>query len=298
MNADEHHSGVFLRVNPTTDTHPEQSRRATSMAKAIAVLAGPDGLGKSPTPQLRRLICPFCGAMTSDSGRCASCHARFDPLSRQASQNEMGPWFVRDSSSPHRPGCNYSTIKRLIENKVIEPNSVLRGPSTRQFWMLAKHVPGVSQLLGVCHNCGADVATDAFACGSCHETFSTDRDRQHLGLGPMRPLPGMGDVQLLAMRAEPAKGAEQVSGPSAIPLSPREERDQRSGGRRISDGDEEAVQSKSDAGLDAIKQVDELSRAVRALRRAWLVERKRSWIAVACAGLVCAFAMVVIMVRL
>jgi len=249
-------------------------------------------IGELASPKLRSLICPFCGGLTADSGRCQRCSARFDPLSRQASQNEMGPWFVRDESMPYRPGCNYSTIKRLVESGGIEENSVLRGPSTRQLWMLAKHTPGVAQMLGVCHNCGNEVEGDAFACGSCQEPFSADRDRQHLGLGPARPLPGMASVEILALRAEPPAGAELVSGPAAIPLVPQDSRG-RDGGRRKVDGD--GVQS-GEEGLDAVKRIDELGRSVRALRRAWVSERKKAWISVGCAGIITALALVIIVV--
>ncbi|CAN0595794.1 unnamed protein product, partial [Laminaria digitata] len=45
---------------------------------------------------------------------------------------------------------------------------------------------------------------DAFSCPSCEATFDVERDRQHLGLGPARPLPGQGLPEVLALHAEPA----------------------------------------------------------------------------------------------
>ena len=275
-------------------------RRVDSMERAMDVArwgsddggggGGGGGVGVGlASPKLRRLICPFCGALTADCGRCDGCHARFDPLSRQASQNEMGPWFVRDGSMPFRPGCSYSTIRRLVESGGIELNSVMRGPSTRQFWMLAKHTPGVAQLLGVCHNCGGDVEADAFACRLCQEPFSADRDRQHMGLGPARPLPGRARVEILALHAEPPAGAELVSGPSAIPVLARETRGGL--GRWVGDGGGDG-----EAGLEAIKRVDELGRAVESLKEAWKNERKRAWISVACAGGITVLAVLILLV--
>jgi hypothetical protein len=265
------------------------------MRRAMVVAFGEGGGGVLASPKLRNLICPFCGDLTADSGRCAHCHARFDPLSRQATQNEMGPWFVRDDSMPYRPGCSYSTIQRLIENGGIQANSVLRGPSTHQFWMLAKHTPGVAHLLGVCHSCGEAVEKDAFACRNCHAAFSTDRDRQHLGLGPTRPLPGRAPAQVLALHAEPPAGADSVAGPATIPLSP----DPRDGERRVSDRRSEhgtAAETGAEQELDTIAQIDELSRAVGTLRRAWVQERKRSWVSLVCAGAVTVLALVIILV--
>lgn len=287
-------------MHSTTLEHTEAdpSRRQESMRRAM-VTATATGFGENggagvlASPKLRTLICPFCGDITADSGKCGSCHARFDPLSRQASQNEMGPWFVRDDAMPYRPGCNFSTIQRLIETGAIEPNSVMRGPATRQFWMLAKHTPGVAQLFGLCHHCGKAVAKDAFACNSCGEGFSVDRDRQHLGLGVARVIAGREPIEMGEVKASPPEGVERVSGPSAIPLASAESRGG-GVGRRASDAD--VASDSGEVGLDAIRRIDELSRVVRTLRRAWLTERKRSWIALGCAGLITALSLVIVIV--
>ena len=185
-------------MNGVGTNQSEHSARSAVMEAAQGVA------GASPVPALRSLVCPYCGTITPDSGRCSGCSGRFDPLSRQATQNQMGAWSIRDDRQPFRPGCTYQTIARLIEQRKISPDTVLRGPSTRQFWTLARHTPGISQLLGVCHSCQTAVKTDAFACPSCHASFTIERDRQHLGLGPSRPLPGQGLPEVLAMHAEPA----------------------------------------------------------------------------------------------
>jgi len=160
--------------------------------------------GDPPTPRLRSIVCPYCGTVTPDGGRCTGCSGRFDPLSRQATQNQMGPWEIRDERVPFRPGCSYATLVRLITQGAVTPETVLRGPSTRQFWMLAKHTPGVGHRFGQCHNCGTQVKPDAFSCPSCQASFEVERDRQHMGLGPARPLPGQGLPEVLALHAEPA----------------------------------------------------------------------------------------------
>lgn len=284
-------------MHSTTLEHSEAdpSRRQESMRRAMVTAKSTEygGTETLASPKLRTLICPFCGDLTADTGLCNSCHARFDPLSRQASQNEMGPWFVRDQAMPYRPGCNFSTIQRLVESGAIELNSVIKGPGTRQFWMLAKHTPGVSQLFGVCHHCGNDVATDSFGCSLCGESFSVDRDRQHLGLGVARAIAGRGPIDMSGVQASPPEGVERVSGPSAIPLASAESRGG-GVGRRASDAD--VLSDSGEAGLDAVRRIDELSRAVRTLRRAWLTERKRSWIALGCAGLITALSLVIVMV--
>lgn len=163
--------------------------------------------GDPPKPMPRSVLCPYCGSATPGTDRCSACAGRFDPLSRQATQNHMGPWYVRDERSPHRPGCTYDTLCRLVDAGQVGPDSVIRGPSTRQFWTLARHTPGVAHRLGCCHNCRAPVSRDAFQCPSCQAAFVVDQDRQHLGVGEARPLPGKGTPEVLAMQAGGLGGA-------------------------------------------------------------------------------------------
>ncbi len=241
----------------TTSGHPEspsESRqRVMESASRIA--------GDTPSPQLRSLICPFCGSITPDTGRCKVCSARFDPLSRQATQNQMGPWCIRDEGSPFRPGCTYETLRRFIEQDVVGLDSVLRGPTTRQFWTLARHTPSIAHLLGVCHNCQCEVDRSSFQCPSCQASFAPERDRQHMGLGLSRPLPGQGNPEVLAVHAEPA-GTRNDTASSASARAP-------------------VRASTHEESVDAIAQ----------WRRAFDAERKRAWIAVVLAALVTVLAL-------
>ena len=142
-----------------------------------------------PTEQL---VCPFCGESRDESAMCPSCGGRTDPLSRQATQNEMGPWFVRDEAQPFRPGCRIETMERWVRTGRVQADSVIRGPSTHQNWVLATRAPGVARLFGLCHSCGESVGQEEVLCRSCGTLLTIERDRQHLGLSPVRPLPGQG----------------------------------------------------------------------------------------------------------
>lgn len=236
--------------------------RAGVMAEALAVA------GDLPTPQLRSLVCPYCGTVTPDSGRCGHCGGRFDPLSRQATQNQMGPWVIRDERMPFRPGCTYDTLIRLAELGKISTETVLRGPSTRQFWMLARHTPGVAHRLGLCHNCQSEVKPDAFSCPACHAPFTVERDRQHLGLGPARPLPGQGLPGVLAMHAEPAS----VPGGGAIASAPMP----RSPQSAAADPDSRA----GEAGAAALKQIEEANRLAKRWRAESAASRRNAWVVI------------------
>lgn len=148
----------------------------------------------------RAVLCPYCGVVSGTVHRCTGCGGHLDALSRQATQNAMGPWYVRDEQQPHRPGCSYDTLSKLCEQGKVTTESVVRGPGTGQFWMLARRVPGIAHRLGVCHSCQAPAKPDEYACRACGALFAGERDRQHLGLGPIRPLPGQESPEMVAAR--------------------------------------------------------------------------------------------------
>ena len=130
--------------------------------------------------------------------RCTQCSGHFDLLSRQRTQNGMGPWHIRDQVNPFHPGCSYETLVRMVKRGRVRLDTVLRGPTTRQFWGFARHTPGVSHLLGVCHACNAQVQSHATECPTCHASFVVGGDRQHLGLAPKQFLPGDADPSVIA----------------------------------------------------------------------------------------------------
>ena len=149
----------------------------------------------------KAVLCPYCGQVSRNIQSCQVCGGHLDALSRQATQNGMGPWQVRDQSRAFLPGCSYEVLVRMVRASRITPDTILRGPTTGQFWMLARRVPGVAHLLGNCHSCQAPAKPDEYACRACGAVFQGERDRQHLGLGPIRPLPGEGTPEMVAARA-------------------------------------------------------------------------------------------------
>ncbi len=140
--------------------------------------------------QEHALLCPYCGH-TQDSGRqCARCRGLFEPLSRQATQNSMGPWQVRDESNPFTPGCSIETLRALIARGRVRPESIVRGPTTHQFWRRAEDTPGLAHLFGHCHACRANVHATDKICPQCAESLTAPLDRDRLGLSPVRSLSG------------------------------------------------------------------------------------------------------------
>ncbi len=185
--------------------------------------AGTTRQGSSPkAPPRLTLLCPYCGAATPQGPRCAACRGLLDPLSRQASQNAMGPWFLRDESAPFMPGCSYETLVGMVRRGKITRRTVLRGPTTRQFWCTAERTPGLSHLFGVCHNCRVDVQpTDSF-CDECGAGFTVEPDRQHLGLGPVHLLPGQATPESIADAGLAAPPAPEHDEPVPPPRVRRE----------------------------------------------------------------------------
>jgi hypothetical protein len=135
------------------------------------------------------IICPYCGDTQPLAERCRSCLGLFEPLSRQATHNAMGPWFVRNVNRLFQPGCSYETLVKMIERGQVLKNTIVRGPTTRQFWTVAKRVPGIAHLLGYCHNCDASVDPGDHGCHACGVPFGAYLDRNFMGLPDIKPLP-------------------------------------------------------------------------------------------------------------
>ena len=134
-----------------------------------------------PVPQTP---CPYCGQPrdSSDAGRCGNCNGLFEPLSEVATQLAMGPWFVRDEDRPFMPGFNEGILRQQISTGRITANTILRGPTTNQFWKLAADVPGVSRLMGTCHACHQAVEPTDTQCQFCKADLSLPNEVDVMGL--------------------------------------------------------------------------------------------------------------------
>ncbi len=127
-------------------------------------------------------LCPYCGDWQKSSDRCSTCGGVFDQLSQRATVIAMGPWFVRNKRFPYLPGCSYDVIRKQIEAKRIDASTILRGPTTRQFWSVAKNVPGISHLVGHCWSCGSEAKPGDAKCGNCGSPFGGVEKQNALGL--------------------------------------------------------------------------------------------------------------------
>ncbi|MBI1371129.1 MAG: hypothetical protein GC162_21065 [Planctomycetes bacterium] len=160
------------------------------------------------------ILCPYCGHVNpGPAERCTGCGGFFDPLSRKVTQQHMGPWFIRDSDNPFRPGCTYEVLVKQIQRGKVTPNTILRGPTTKQFWSVARNVPGIANLLGFCHNCGERFdGQNVKSCPNCHSHFPMPNDRQKLGIDPEDPG--------VFIEVEKARAAEQAALAAAATPAP------------------------------------------------------------------------------
>ena len=131
----------------------------------------------------RLMICPFCGHTQRPAERCQDCGTAFDAAARKATIARMGPWFVRDPERSFLPGCTYDALRELVQEGRVGRYTIVRGPTTRQLWTVARHVPGLAHLLGYCHACDAPVNPDDEGCYHCGASFTAPEDGDSLGLG-------------------------------------------------------------------------------------------------------------------
>ncbi|MEM1107373.1 MAG: hypothetical protein AAGH99_01640 [Planctomycetota bacterium] len=168
---------------PTPDAEEENIELAASEVEPSEASTNATEDTTAPPPKKPKVVlCPYCGSTQPHGDRCVSCGGLFEPLSRRATQIAMGPWTVRNKAQPFRPGCSYEVLVGMIERGQVGPMTVLRGPTTRQFWSVARNVPGVAHLLGYCHACGAHVDPKDKRCSSCDAVFRRVRQRNELGL--------------------------------------------------------------------------------------------------------------------
>ena len=113
----------------------------------------------------------------------------------------MGPWQIRDESQPYLPGCDFRTVRKLVRANRITRDTIIRGPTTGQFWVRARNVPALANLLGECHCCHEEVSPGAESCPICGADFTPAEDRQRLGLLPVHLLPGQADPERIAASA-------------------------------------------------------------------------------------------------
>ena len=167
-------------ADPARPTTGDATSLTTSSPTPPAAAAGDSAVGDRP----QIVLCPYCGQTQTRSHKCNACGGLFEPLSRRATQIAMGPWYLRDKHQPFRPGFSYPILKQMIQSGRVTPTTVLRGPTTRQFWSIARNVPGVAHLLGYCHQCHRHVETDPSPdnCPHCEARFKSVRQRNELGL--------------------------------------------------------------------------------------------------------------------
>jgi hypothetical protein len=120
----------------------------------------------------RQVLCPYCGHLEPKGAEhCPACGGLFDDLSRKVSAEQIGPWHVRDISHPFIPGCRFEVLLKQIERGRVGPDTVIRGPTTGQFWQMARKVPGVAHRMGFCHACGESADPQDEFCGECGAPF-------------------------------------------------------------------------------------------------------------------------------
>jgi len=190
----------------------DESNLRMPASETSAPSAGQARVERPVAPSLNAPLCPYCGVVVdggNGADRCASCKGLLDPLSRQATQNAMGPWAVRDDAPNGTPGFSYETLSAMVTRGRIRRDTVVRGPTTCQFWMFAANTPGVAVLLGECHACHRSVRPDEFLCVECGASLNPATDRQTLGLAPVRLLPGAASAPAVAASAVRATAARE-----------------------------------------------------------------------------------------
>lgn len=141
-----------------------------------------------PVSEPAAILCPYCGKKQSVARRCVGCGGHFDRWSLAATRNEMGPWFVRDDSNPHFVGLGYDAVVEMVRGHELDRDAAVRGPTTGQYWTLARRAPGLAHHFGRCHACQGPVDPQNPRCGACGATPPAPPSRNDFGLPPVAPV--------------------------------------------------------------------------------------------------------------
>lgn len=182
-------------------------------------------------PAQRILVCPYCGDCQPPAQECRACGGCFDEWSLKATQNDMGCWFVRDSRRPHFVGFSHEALVGAIRAGEVGMNTIVRGPTTRQFWTVARRVPGIAHFFGRCYACQAPVTESSPRCAHCGAHPPAVFDRNQLGLPsvdriapPTDAKPDLAgfleDSSLLLVRVAPVVLPAEIPAPAARPFVP------------------------------------------------------------------------------
>lgn len=169
----------------------------------------------------RAILCPYCGDRQVPAPHCRACGGLFDSWSLNATQNDMGAWFVRDADRPHFVGFRFEALVAAIRAGEIGRDAIVRGPSTRQLWTLARRAPGIAQYFGRCFACQSPMGQDDAACAACGASTTVEVDRNFFGLPPFEPIAPPHDAKpdrdafvldsgLLVVRAVPVRSPAQT----------------------------------------------------------------------------------------
>jgi hypothetical protein len=186
--------------DPTPGAHAAGSSTAAasgaaSAASTAATTAASAIAATSPGPEPHALLCPYCGTLQQPAPMCHACGGCFDAWSLKATQDDMGAWFVRDSKRPHFVGFSQEALVAAIKAGEIGMNAIVRGPTTRQYWTIARRVPGIAHLFGRCSACQAPVREDWPRCGTCGAEPPRIDDRNFLGLPPVERVAAPADAR-------------------------------------------------------------------------------------------------------
>lgn len=132
-----------------------------------SVSDAPRNSGGASPPRTRH-VCPFCGTLNDTPvGPCVKCTMQNTPQTRRVTRGRIGPWYVLQSRNPAAPGMKFDVLVGFIRKGQVTARSIVRGPTTHQFWRYAAHVKGLSREFGLCYSCGVDISTESNLCPHC-----------------------------------------------------------------------------------------------------------------------------------
>ena len=162
--------------------------------------------------------CVSCGELVRRSDTaCENCGQVLSEDMLEKMRSHSGPWYVHEHVRPF-PGVSLERLIRQARRGVLQPTTIVRGPTTFHQWRFAAETPGLAKHLGVCWSCQVGVKPDWATCSACGADQNIGLEKSGLPVNGKGPeYPDLLDLRLAMQSVSKSKGSSYMEEPKRFP---------------------------------------------------------------------------------
>ncbi len=162
--------------------------------------------------------CVSCGELVRRSDFvCENCGQDLSAEMLEKMRSHSGPWYVHEHVRPF-PGVSLERLIRQIRRGVLQPTTIVRGPTTFHQWRFAAETPVLAKYLGVCWNCQVGISPEWATCSECGADQNIGFEKPGLPTnGNGSEDPALKDLRLAMQSVSGSKGSSYMEEPKRFP---------------------------------------------------------------------------------